>query len=113
MNARRFLATAAVLTSAISGLAIRAGMPAAAAGRPQDAAARGDQADLAVTVYNSSLALIRDIREFALPAGESDQQFIDIAATVNPATVHFRSLTDPSRVGVLEQNYEYDLLEPE
>ena len=50
----------------------------------------------AVTVYNSSIALIRDIREFALPAGESDLQFIDIAATVNPATVHFRSLTDPA-----------------
>ena len=38
---------------------------------------------------------------------------MDIAATVNPATVHFRSLTEPSRVGVVEQNYEYDLLEPE
>ena len=38
---------------------------------------------------------------------------MDIAATVNPATVHFRSLTEPSRVGVLEQNYEYDLLEPD
>jgi hypothetical protein len=38
---------------------------------------------------------------------------MDIAATVNPATVHFRSLSEPSRVSVLEQNYEYDLLEPE
>jgi hypothetical protein len=38
---------------------------------------------------------------------------MDIAATVNPATVHFRSLTEPRAVGVLEQNYEYDLLEPE
>src|SRR5215210_7257035 len=38
---------------------------------------------------------------------------MDIAATVNPATVHFRSLTQPAAVGVLEQNYEYDLLEPE
>ena len=38
---------------------------------------------------------------------------MDIAATVNPATVHFRSLTEPSRVSVLEQNYEYDLLEPD
>jgi hypothetical protein len=113
MNARRFLATAAVLTLTISGLIVRAGVPAAAADGPQDAAAREDQADLAVTVYNSSIALIRDIREFALPAGESDLHFIDIAATVNPATVHFRSLTDPSRVSVLEQNYEYDLLEPE
>jgi hypothetical protein len=27
--------------------------------------------------------------------------------------VHFRSITEPSRVSVLEQNYEYDLLEPE
>ena len=38
---------------------------------------------------------------------------MDIAATVNPATVHFRSLSEPSRVSVLEQNYEYDLLEPD
>ncbi|MFO7694064.1 MAG: hypothetical protein R6V57_13330 [Vicinamibacterales bacterium] len=113
MNARRFLVTAAVFTITVSGLAVRAGVPAAAAGGPQDAATRSDQADLAVTVYNSSLALIRDIREFTLPAGESDLHFIDIAATVNPATVHFRSLTDPTRVSVLEQNYEYDLLEPE
>ena len=37
---------------------------------------------------------------------------MDIAATVNPATVHFRSLTDPDKLCVLEQNYEYDLLEP-
>ena len=38
---------------------------------------------------------------------------MDIAATVNPATVHFRSLSEPNRVSVLEQNYEYDLLEPD
>jgi hypothetical protein len=38
---------------------------------------------------------------------------MDIAATVNPATVHFRSLSEPNRVTVLEQNYEYDLLEPD
>jgi hypothetical protein len=38
---------------------------------------------------------------------------MDIAATVNPATVHFRSLSQPSQLDVLEQNYEYDLLEPD
>jgi hypothetical protein len=37
---------------------------------------------------------------------------MDIAATVNPATVHFRSLNEPEKLSVLEQNYEYDLLEP-
>ena len=37
---------------------------------------------------------------------------MDIAASVNPATVHIRSLNDPALLSVLEQNYEYDLLEP-
>jgi len=72
-----------------------------------------DQAELAVTVYNSDLALVRDVRNVQIQRGTSDLHFMDIAATVNPATVHFRSLTEPSRLGVLEQNYEYDLLEPD
>lgn len=72
-----------------------------------------DQADLSVTVYNSDIALVRDVRNLRLPAGSFDLQFMDIAATVNPATVHFRSLTEPSALRVLEQNYEYDLLEPD
>jgi hypothetical protein len=72
-----------------------------------------DQVDLSVTVYNSSLALVRDVRNVQLRSGTFDLQFMDIAATVNPATVHFRSLTEPSRMSVLEQNYEYDLLDPE
>lgn len=72
-----------------------------------------DQTDLAVTVYNSDLALVRDTRNLRLGAGVTDLHFMDIAATVNPASVHFRSLTEPGRVSVLEQNYEYDLLEPD
>ena len=71
-----------------------------------------DQSELALTVYNSDLALVRDVRTLRLPGGEFDLQFMDIAATVNPATVHLRSLTEPPRLGILEQNYEYDLLEP-
>jgi len=71
-----------------------------------------DQTELNVTVYNSNIALIRDVRQLALPGGTFRLKFMDIAATVNPATVHFRSLTDPEKLGVIEQNYEYDLLEP-
>src|SRR5712692_5369725 len=71
-----------------------------------------DQTDLAVTVYNSNIALVRDVRQLAIPGGAFRLKFMDIAATVNPATVHFRSLTDPEKLGVIEQNYEYDLLEP-
>jgi hypothetical protein len=84
----------------------------------QAAAAQGstslsDQVELNVTVYNSDIALVRDVRSVQLPRGTFDLSFMDIAATVNPATVHFRSLTEPASVTVLEQNYEYDLLDPE
>ncbi len=72
-----------------------------------------DQTELAITVYNSDIALVRDVRQLQLARGTGQLRFMDIAATVNPATVHFRSLTEPSRVSVLEQNYEYDLLEPD
>jgi hypothetical protein len=71
-----------------------------------------DQTDLNVTVYNSNIALVRDVRQLALPGGAFRLKFMDIAATVNPATVHFRSLNDPDKLSVIEQNYEYDLLEP-
>jgi hypothetical protein len=71
-----------------------------------------DQTDLNVTVYNSNIALVRDVRQLTLPSGLFNLKFADIAATVNPATVHFRSLTEPDKLSVIEQNYEYDLLDP-
>jgi hypothetical protein len=71
-----------------------------------------DQTELNVTVYNSNIALVRDVRQLVLPDGAFALKFADIAATVNPATVHFRSLTEPDKLSVLEQNYEYDLLDP-
>ncbi len=71
-----------------------------------------DQTDLALTVYNSNVALVRDTRELSLPAGEFQLRFSDIAASINPATVHLRPLAQPEKLSVLEQNYEYDLLDP-
>lgn len=71
-----------------------------------------DQTDLALTVYNSNIALVRDVRNVMLPDGTFRLKLMDIAATVNPATVHFRSVNEPDKVGVIEQNYEYDLLDP-
>jgi hypothetical protein len=106
------LLSAALLVAVAGGVSAR---PSAQAGAPQAVSTTtlDDQAELAVTVYNSDLALVRDVRNVQIARGTSDLQFMDIAATVNPATVHFRSLTEPARVSVVEQNYEYDLLEPE
>jgi hypothetical protein len=89
--------------------------PAGAAAQAADGVVTttlADQSDLALAVYNSNLSLVRDVRKFTLPAGESRLRFMDIAASINPATVHFRSMTEPSKLSVLEQNYEYDLLDP-
>ncbi|MDO9063392.1 MAG: hypothetical protein Q7U41_02435 [Microbacterium sp.] len=114
MTSTRFLL--AVTTAVALAILTAAHRPVQVTAAPRDQGAPSsgaDQVDLAVTVYNSNLALVRDVREFAIRPGESDLSFVDIAATVNPATVHFRSLTDPSTLSVLEQNYEYDLLEPD
>jgi hypothetical protein len=72
-----------------------------------------DQKEVAVTVYNSNVALVRDVRRLRLPAGTLDLRYMDIAAQVNPATVHIVSLNAPRDLSVLEQNYEYDLLSPQ
>jgi hypothetical protein len=71
-----------------------------------------DQSELSLTVYNSNIALVRDVRQITLGTGDSRLRFMDIAASINPATVHFRSLTEPAKLSVLEQNYEFDLLDP-
>src|SRR5258706_12050146 len=65
-----------------------------AAGQVPATTTLDDQVELAVTVYNTDIALVRDVRNLDLSRGTSDLHFMDIAATVNPATVHFRSLRD-------------------
>ena len=115
MSARFWVAPLIVAITAIAPLHTIAPSPtvSAAGQEPATTTTLDDQAELAVTIYNSDLALVRDVRNLQIGRGTSDLHFMDIAATVNPATVHFRSLTEPSRVSVLEQNYEYDLLEPD
>ena len=111
----RTMILAAAIAVAAAAAFTREAYPAAAnpSVTGQDVTTSDDQIDLGLTVYNSEIALVRDVRSVQLPPGSFDLRFMDIAATVNPATVHIRSLTEPSRLDVLEQNYEYDLLEPE
>src|SRR5882757_2856979 len=66
------------------------------------------QGDVAVTIYNNDLALIRDKRDLALPAGRTRQEFADVSASIRPETV---TLTADG-IGIVEQNFDYDLLAP-
>src|SRR5713226_6723489 len=115
----RFLFTAALAALLVALPFLHRSVSANSAGQVSAQAADGnitttltDQTDLALTVYNSNLSLVRDVRQLTLPAGETRLRFMYIAASINPATVHFRSLTEPAKPSVLEQNYEYDLLDP-
>jgi hypothetical protein len=77
------------------------------------AATEEHQQAVAVTIYNGNLGLVKDVRKIQLAPGIHDLQFMDVAAQVNPTTVHLKSLTDPRGLRILEQNYEYDLLNPQ
>jgi hypothetical protein len=62
-----------------------------------------------LTIYNGDLALVRDSRTMAVPAGRTRLEFKDVSARIRPETV---SLTG-NGLGVVEQNFDYDLLTPE
>jgi hypothetical protein len=76
--------------------------------RPRPAAAQSEGVELAV--YNQDLALVKDLRTLDLEQGLNEVRFVDVAAQIDPTSVHFRSLTDPQGTVVLEQNYEYDIV---
>src|SRR5687768_15216786 len=66
------------------------------------------QGDVAVTIYNNNRALIEDKRQVDLPAGRSRQEFRDVSAQIEPATVTLSG----RGVGIVEQNFDFDLLSP-
>ena len=72
-----------------------------------------DQQSVAITVYNSNLGLVKDTRTLRLPRGASQLRFMDVAQLIDPTSVHIKSLTAPNSLQVVEQSYEYDLLNPQ
>ena len=67
-------------------------------------------ADLAVTVYNQNRGVIKDTRDLTLKQGISSIAITDVASEIDPTSVHFKSKTSPDKLQILEQNYEYDLV---
>ena len=65
---------------------------------------------VSLTVYNENLSLIREERSIDLQKGMSRVIIPDVPATIDGTSLHFSSLTNPAAVSVLEQNYQYDLV---
>ncbi|MDB5106764.1 MAG: hypothetical protein JWP91_4453 [Fibrobacteres bacterium] len=69
-----------------------------------------DRKTVDLTVYNAGMSLVREERVIGLAKGANRIQVPDIPATIDPTSLHFSSLTDPAGVRVIEQNYQYDLV---
>jgi hypothetical protein len=99
------------------------------------AAAPGDDAGVSLTVYSSAdpagfdprqfleqqqsgwgmvmgvpgFGLVRETRSVEVPKGVGEIAFTDVAAFIDPTTVSFNDLTDPT-TAVLDQRFEFDLV---
>ncbi|MDE3137764.1 MAG: DUF4139 domain-containing protein, partial [Acidobacteriota bacterium] len=85
--------------------------PFAAAQQPATAQSTAkDRTSLGITIYNSNFALVRETRRVSLPAGAVRLNFEGVPGSIEASTVYLRPVRG---VGVLDQSYEYDLLNPQ
>ncbi len=76
-------------------------------------ATEAEQQKVMLTVYNSNIALVRDVRKLNVPAGKVELRFLGISPQIEPETVRVVSLTAPESFAVLEQDYRYSPLTPQ
>ena len=94
MNKKMFLSCFIVMSCVIYSLA----MPAFA-----------DQG-VSVTIYNDNFGVVREVRLLDFISGVNTMKFTDVASAIDPTSVSFKCLDNPDLVRILEQNYEYDLV---
>ena len=80
---------------------------------PEKTSTLNDQQEVAVTIYNDDLALIKDTRKVNLQAGENQLAWRDVSAVIRPETALLRNLTHSKGFFLLEQNFDFDLLTPQ
>ncbi len=70
-----------------------------------------DPKAIELTVYNGGFALVKDTRSIGLTRGMNTVEVQDVAARIDPTSILFKNL-GRSGVSILEQNYQYDLINP-
>lgn len=86
-----------------SGLAAGVALAGASA-----ALAQAPAPDLSLTIYNNDLALVQDVRTLDVGKGRQRVELKDVSASIRPETA---ALTGAG-LGIVEQNFDYDLLTP-
>jgi hypothetical protein len=79
---------------------------------PENVSRAEDRKAVAVTIYNESLALIREERDVKLNAGRNLLALREVSGQIKPETASLRSLSG-ARLSLLEQNFDFDLLTPQ
>ncbi len=69
--------------------------------------------DIAVTVYNNNLGVISETRQLEFQKGLGQLAFKDVPSQIDASSVRFELLSSGKSVAILEQNYAYDLVNPE
>jgi len=64
-----------------------------------------------LTIYNNNFAVVKERRRMDFNAGVNTVKFTDVASAIDPTSVNFKCLSAPGAVSILEQNYEYDLVD--
>jgi hypothetical protein len=73
---------------------------------------REDRDEVAVAIYNDSLALIKETRRLELDRGINDIALRDVSAKMRPETASLRAVSGPP-LRLIEQNFDFDLLTPQ
>ncbi len=88
--------------------------PAFAQGGPASQQSTADERqEVSITVYNQNFGLVREVRSLDLGTGRVYLEFRDVSAQIEPETVSIKTVGGNGSLRVLEQNYRYDLLNPQ
>ncbi|UXN05693.1 hypothetical protein [Bartonella sp. HY761] len=68
--------------------------------------------EIAVTIYNEHLALVREVRDLNLNSGMNRIALRDVSGKIRPETA-IMTATDGTELNVIEQNFNFDLLTPD
>ncbi len=104
MNQRKILAGA-----------VTAGLMAAACAAPmgEKLTTHADQREVAVTIYNDNLALVKDSRKVRLDREKNQLAWREVSAQMRPETALLRNLSNSLGFRLIEQNFDFDLLTPQ
>ncbi len=95
------------------GLCLSLPLPLFAAPAEERRSTLDDQQEVAVTIYNQDLALIREQRRVPLEQGANRLALREVSGGLRPETALLKNLSHPKGFSVREQNFDYDLLSPQ